>query len=411
MSDVKPKVLLVCPRALRKGHYWSNTVALAKALASAGAEVEIVAPGMTAESASGLPFKVHEMPSFLWLRARIQNNDGLLQLLELTMAQWQAHRCLRKKRYDVIHFVHGRTIFVSLMALMSSDCAIVNSAYGFPESAEEAATRKGLSLGFVRLREWLLARAVATKRMAWVCETPKVLEAFRASLGNHVYMIPYCISIPEVQIQSHQARKALNLPQDRFILLLFGTHRAGKDYATVLRALDSTDHRAMAFFSGALISDNDPRKVAASFPEWRTAFLDGFVTDEQMELCFAACDFVVIPYESGFERGSGVLLEACRFHKPVLATNTGYLKSFVEEHKIGLLYDSGDAEHLAGVITAAMTSGPDVYSAALDETASAYSWSRNVWSYFSIYAQHQPDAQRADQIRSFGLLPQENDVF
>jgi glycosyltransferase involved in cell wall biosynthesis len=179
------------------------------------------------------------------------------------------------------------------------------------------------------------------------------------------------------------------LPEDTIFLLLFGTHRVGKDYVTVLRSLSSIERDVRALFVGAVISDNNPRVLARKLQTERAMFIDGYVSEEVMALCFSACDFVMLPYAPGYDTCSGVILEACRFSRPVIAAGTGFLRVFVEKYGIGYLYEPGDIENLTAVIRRAISS--EAYPAlekALSYAAAQFSWNNVVHQYLDIYRQY-----------------------
>ena len=41
---------------------------------------------------------------------------------------------------------------------------------------------------------------------------------------------------------------------------------------------------------------------------------------------FRASDVIVLPYPADFERGSGIVIEACSYGCPIVASSGGYLE-------------------------------------------------------------------------------------
>lgn len=64
---------------------------------------------------------------------------------------------------------------------------------------------------------------------------------------------------------------------------------------------------------------------------------DGHIPIPDVEKFFAACDLVVLPYESATQ--SGVIQAAYGFEKPVLATNVGGLPDAVSNMKTGYIVE------------------------------------------------------------------------
>ena len=61
--------------------------------------------------------------------------------------------------------------------------------------------------------------------------------------------------------------------------------------------------------------------------------VEGYIPDKEVEKYFAACDLVVLPYESATQ--SGIVQIAYGFRKPVLVTNVGGLPDVVTDGKTG----------------------------------------------------------------------------
>jgi glycosyltransferase involved in cell wall biosynthesis len=210
-----------------------------------------------------------------------------------------------------------------------------------------------------RAKIFLLKKAAATQRFAIVCETIGVQQAINGVVGRVAVVIPYGVEPIDEIPDRNAVRARLNLPDDATVLLLFGTQREGKDYATVFAAAEMAQKKVILLFVGAVISDNDPQRIAAKRNFQEARFVREFVPAKEVPEYFAAADAVILPYEGNFIRGSGVLVESCRFHRPLIVADTGHLASFVWEYQCGFVYAQGNARSLADVIETV---------AALDET-------------------------------------------
>lgn len=65
-----------------------------------------------------------------------------------------------------------------------------------------------------------------------------------------------------------------------------------------------------------------------------------YVSDEQMREHFNQCDFVILPYKSASQ--SGVVLDANKFGRPVIAFSVGAISNQIVDNKNGVLVDAGD---------------------------------------------------------------------
>jgi len=101
--------------------------------------------------------------------------------------------------------------------------------------------------------------------------------------------------------------------------------------------------------------------------------VDGYVPDDEVEKYFAACDLVVLPYDSATQ--SGIAQIAYGFEKPVVATDVGGLGEVVLEGETGYLVPPKDPEKLAGAIIKFFAEGKN-FTENIRREAHKYSWGR-----------------------------------
>jgi glycosyltransferase involved in cell wall biosynthesis len=197
-------------------------------------------------------------------------------------------------------------------------------------------------------RRELYRQAFATNRLTFIVETEETRRQWEPIAGHHVVHIPVAIESPSTALPSKtEARRLLGLPENRLICLFFGTHREGKDYRSAIAAAQAAPSKPFLVFAGPLISPNDPERFLGelNFGDalvWKRNYAEG----EEAPL-FAACDAVVLPYAEGYTKGSAVLLQACKYERPIIATETGHLAEFVRRHDTGLLFKAASIESLA----------------------------------------------------------------
>jgi glycosyltransferase involved in cell wall biosynthesis len=87
------------------------------------------------------------------------------------------------------------------------------------------------------------------------------------------------------------------------------------------------------------------RQLARLAGSQRACQINRFVSTAEEELSFAACDAVLLPYRGHFG-SSGVLSLAAAAAKPVIASDEELIGRRVREHRLGLLFPSGNAATL-----------------------------------------------------------------
>lgn len=111
---------------------------------------------------------------------------------------------------------------------------------------------------------------------------------------------------------------------------------AGKQY----EKLDGTDYEKMSRELGL---------------ESCVRFLNGYIPEEELEELMAGADFMVFPYRHIY--GSGALLLAYAYEKPVIASDIPAFREETENGKTGILFESGNPRALAGAIRKAAECG------------------------------------------------------
>jgi D-inositol-3-phosphate glycosyltransferase len=136
------------------------------------------------------------------------------------------------------------------------------------------------------------------------------------------------------------------------LLLLYGAVRPYKGADVAIEALAHVDPRlhvrlvvAGRFWTPkSELAELAGRVGVADRVELR----DGFVSNEETALLFAAADAALLPYRSATQ--SGVVALAFGHGKPVIATAVGGLPAAVRDGGDGLLVPAGDARALAAAV-------------------------------------------------------------
>jgi glycosyltransferase involved in cell wall biosynthesis len=380
--------IIVSPSAHYPSHNWPITQALARALLSKGREVRIVIFSTTTDA---IPPElrdcltvVYHQPPAAWRHSAAgqwQNRrwGGLMNLAETVTCLLRALRLSRGQPDTALHFIGGSYWVVVVAALLFRRrfvCSLFSGIMSGPATGAKALLRWFLKR--------LVQRAAATQRLEFTTENEFLRAEVAALVGPHVRIVPYAINDEEEPVSQAAARQRLGLPPHEKILLFFGTHRLEKDYVTPLKGCLTLPKPPLALFVGKVISENDPAQVVATCQYPKAKIVSEFVPEEMAKYYFAAADALVLPYEAGFARGSGVLIECCRYLRPMIASDTPYFSAFLKEYPCGVTYTPLDSGSFAAAIQQ-LLADTAVFHAALERARHDHSWSSAANQYIAIY--------------------------
>lgn len=95
----------------------------------------------------------------------------------------------------------------------------------------------------------------------------------------------------------------------------------------------------------------------------------GYVSDEDMKEPFVNADWVIVPYNSASQ--SGVIIDAYKYSRPVIAFDVGAIAEQVDDGKSGYLVEAGDNEKFAERLKKAFAMNKSQYIA-MDSYAYEY---------------------------------------
>ena len=144
------------------------------------------------------------------------------------------------------------------------------------------------------------------------------------------------------------ARKTLEISADKKIFLFYGTGARRKGLHVAVEAMLQLPPESPAFLLCA--GQQKPAgQTAAGLAQLvrqnRARLLDRYVTVEEEKKCFAASDAVLLPYLNHFGT-SGVLSRAMSAGKPVIISDEQLLGRLTREHRLGLVFPSGNVSVL-----------------------------------------------------------------
>jgi glycosyltransferase involved in cell wall biosynthesis len=380
---------LISPYAHLNGHYWPYTSDFVQAMSAGGHRIRVFAsrhPRYNPDSWRPRPEWNACCP---WARVLVTDGyrarhwggraDSLARNLEFLLCMGAAKRGQpRSGASRHIHCIESRHRIL-LKEVLGSSLSFSSLCVGEPPE------------GMACEREEAYRKAFATSRLTFIVETESVRKSWEHLAGDRVVHIPAALPAEKHRPASqYEARKQLGLPAESTIFLFFGTHREGKDYLTAIEAAKGSPSKPFLLFVGPLISGNDPAALIASMGYGNAACWNNYFADEKVPLLFDACDAVMLPYADNYQKGSAVLLQACHFGKPVIASASGHLREFVESNRTGLLYEPGSVSGLAkcyDMVSSWKAAGEAGAPWNFDLARSRYSWAALSESYLRIFAQ------------------------
>jgi len=97
--------------------------------------------------------------------------------------------------------------------------------------------------------------------------------------------------------------------------------------------------------TGLVIAGKGELNTSISGSTGNVSIINRFISNNELTVLIRESDFVVCPYIDATQ--SGVIMTAFAFKKPVIATDVGGLKEFVDDGITGLLVKPGDTDQLA----------------------------------------------------------------
>ncbi|MBN1874739.1 MAG: hypothetical protein JXA33_10955 [Anaerolineae bacterium] len=176
----------------------------------------------------------------------------------------------------------------------------------------------------------------------------------KQELVGKICVIPYGAPHPDdVEIVDRQtAQSVLDLPQDKNILLAFGTLRRDKNFTVVLQALNSAPDWCLVvagpegdYTYAALLATAREHNVCD-----RVRIFNEFIPPEKHALYFGSADVVVNIYDLSVRHESGTAQKARTFLKPVLGGGTPDLGKYITSQGVGWYADPLTSETIASLL-------------------------------------------------------------
>jgi D-inositol-3-phosphate glycosyltransferase len=178
----------------------------------------------------------------------------------------------------------------------------------------------------------------------------KDLEKFTSTVHKKYLLHPLYTSFGE-KLNKTDARKALELPTDKQLVLFFGLIRNYKGLDMLLDAMNElkSNPNINLVIAGEFYEDKQPYlDLIKKYGIENQVILHGkFIANEDVKLYFSAADLVALPYRSATQ--SGVTQVSFHFEVPTLVTNVGGLGEIIPDKVAGYVVESNGKSIADGI--------------------------------------------------------------
>ena len=178
----------------------------------------------------------------------------------------------------------------------------------------------------------------------------KDLEKFTSTVHKKYLLHPLYTSFGE-KLNKIEARKALELPMDKQLVLFFGLIRNYKGLDMLLDAMNElkSNPNINLVIAGEFYEDKQPYlDLIKKYGIENQVILHGkFIANEDVKLYFSAADLVALPYRSATQ--SGVTQVSFHFEVPTLVTNVGGLGEIIPDKVAGYVVESNGKSIADGI--------------------------------------------------------------
>lgn len=175
---------------------------------------------------------------------------------------------------------------------------------------------------------------------------------------NRVQKITYPNFIGVLQIPQKKATEMLGIKTSSPILLSLGGTRIDKGLDILLQALNDVSEPFHLLIAGAEqnIKRTDIINAIRNYSDKVTVMLK-YLSDDEMNTCYSACDYVVLPYRRIFDGASGPLAEGVAFGKCIIGPSHGSIGEIIKQNHVGLCFETENIESLASTIEKVLENG------------------------------------------------------
>ena len=298
--------------------------------------------------------------------------------------------CLWRYRGGVVHFTgmfqNGRILFEGLVLNLGLRLAAGRYLYTvhnvLPHGRERSRFFRRLYRLVYRLPHVLL---VHTRRAR-----QQLIDEFGVPPGKiRLTSLGLNEEMPVSALTTAEARQRLGLDPAARVILFFGKIDEYKGLDRLLAAFDRLGMGATRLvvageFRNPACRAAIRRQMESLRRRGEVQFHERFIPNEEAEVFFKGCDVLCLPYTHIYQ--SGLVFLAPRFGLPLVTTDVGSLREFVEEGGLGLVSRTNDAAGLAAALEAFFTRPGRFPREEIAARARKYQWREVCRELLPLYA-------------------------
>ncbi|MFP4015836.1 MAG: glycosyltransferase family 4 protein [Halanaerobiales bacterium] len=232
------------------------------------------------------------------------------------------------------------------------------------------------------------------------------------------------------QFMNYEVRNLFQLPEDKVVTIPNGVNEENYkiDYTSQFKEKYASPYEDIVFYVGRIVREKGIQVLIQSIPQILNTnpstkfiiagkgphqqslrsqaeflgvadriYFTGFISDEERNKLYQAADVAVFP--SLYEPFGIVALEAMATRTPVIVSNVGGLAEFVKDGENGLVFNTGDAHHLAEKITYLLNNKKEAEQIAetgYEMVVNEYTWDEIAKRTEKVYKDVITDYQKSD---------------
>lgn len=188
------------------------------------------------------------------------------------------------------------------------------------------------------------------------------------------------------KISKHEARKALNIPIEKKVLLFFGFIRDYKGLDILLKSMKLLSEEYHLVIAGESYGSFDKYDdlISRLHIKNKVSKFVHYIDDKEVPKFFSAADVCVLPYKSATQ--SGIIGICYQYDLPVIATNTGSLKEMIEPFNTGLITDEINYQSLTSTVQNFFGTNKEKFAQNIAQYKQKYSWENLSYSILNLYS-------------------------
>lgn len=190
-----------------------------------------------------------------------------------------------------------------------------------------------------------------------------------------------------------ELRRRYGIPLDKQVALFFGDIRPDKNLDLLIRAMAEYKDRMFLVVAGR--PKGREGKPASYYQMLATElgleksilFRTEYIPEAEVPDYFELCDWVAMPYSSGFTSQSGVLNVAMAQRRPVLITATPTIRETLDECRVGICVQPDSLDDLRRGIREFLTVQNGFFADQINHYLDKFSWANNVLATVNAYCE------------------------